>query len=384
MSSMHLYSHYHLRRMQEMGKVYWCHSVGAFGISLVIIFVPIFLLKIGYSFHAVLFYLFLQGLFTAVLQYPIMLMFRYFSAHSFLVVGSLFYAIFFAFLGTQQVHHWPLFLLALFWALNRAAYWPAFHYIFSSSRAHEKAGRQIAGINSLVMFASTVAPAIGGILATIFGIKYLYFAAGALMIVAILPVLKSTSAPPKVKLEMPWSEAWKMRRDVLSNIFNATINEAEQNVWPVFVFLIVASYAGVGILSTVIALASIAITLYVGRREDIDHGHRKFLQRGSTAYSLTNIGRAVVQNTTQIFGLNLLAGVGRSLYITPFMNRYYTNSDQGFRLGYIAVMETSFAVGISLYMLALFGLSFLLSTREVLEIGLASVAISSIGIRLMR
>lgn len=384
MSDMHLHSHYHLQRMQEMGKVYWCHGVSSFGISLVTIFVPIFLLKIGYSFRTVLVYLFLQGLFSLILQIPTGFLFRYLSSHSLLVIGSLFYAVFLGLLGTLQSQKWSLALLALVWALNRTVYWPAFHYTFGIARAHEKAGRQIAGINALILFVHTTAPAIGGILATIFGIKYLYFAAAGLIIIAVIPILKSSQAPPKAKFKITWREIWRMRRDTIANVFNGTIITTELNIWPLLVFIIVGSYATVGNLSSIIALAGILITLFIGRKEDLEHGKRKYWHRGIATYSITNIGRAVVQNTAQIFGLNLLAGIGRSLSVTPFMNRYYSNSDCDFRLGYVITMETAFALGSTLFMLTLLILTTTFSEKVVLSIGLASISISTIGIRLIR
>ena len=66
------------------------------------------------------------------------------------------------------------------------------------------------------------------------------------------------------------------------------------------------------------------------------------------------------------------------------MNRYYNNSDGSHRLGYITAMESAFSLGAGLYILILLGLSFLVSTSAVLAIGLAIVAFTSLGARLIR
>lgn len=182
---------------------------------------------------------------------------------------------------------------------------------------------------------------------------------------------------------MPWQEIWDMRRDMLANAFNGMVIFAEQSVWPILVFLLVTSYAGVGLLSTVIAITSIVVTLYVGRDEERT-GESHYIKRGLMTYSLTSIGRALVQNTTQVFGLNLLGGIGRSLYVTPYMNRYYTNSDGPFRLGYIMAMEGAFSIGSVIFGLGLLGLSTMFSTEAVLSIALAIVALCVAGVRLIR
>jgi MFS family permease len=369
--------------MKEMGRIYWCHSVGALGVSLVVIFVPIFLLKSGYSFSAVLLYLLLQQLLAAVLQYPAGRLLQYLHPHHQLAIGTLWYAVFFGLLTTLHAYHWPLGLLALVWALNRTMYWAAFHYSFGLARAHVRGGRQIAGITALVVLAQTAAPAIGGIVATVFGIKYIYMLAIITLLIAVIPMLKTENGPPRVKLQLSWHEIWNMRRDSLANICNGIVVLAEQNLWPLLVFLVVSSYAGVGLLSSTIAVASIGVTLYVGRKQEL-HGEPYYIKRGLAAYSLTSLGRSLVENSTQIFGLNLLGGVGRSLYVTPFMNRYYSNSDGSFRLGYITVMETAFSVGTSLFLLILLILSMRFSMKIVLEISLAAVALAVIGVRSMR
>jgi MFS family permease len=385
----HAHSHYHLLRMKEMGRIFWCHSIGALGVSLVVIFVPIFLLKSNYSFSAVLLYLLLQQALAAALQYPAGRLLQYIHPHRQLAIGTLWYAVFFGLLITLHTYHWPLGLLALAWALNRTMYWAAFHYSFGLARGQTHAGRQIAGVTALVVLAQTAAPAIGGIVATAFGIKYIYITAIITLLIAIVPMFKTGVGPPRVKLHISWPAIYTMRRDALANVCNGIVVLAEQSLWPLLVFLVVSSYAGVGVLSSMIAVASIGVTLYVGRQQET-RGERYYIKRGLAAYSLTSLGRALVENSVQIFGLNLLGGVGRSLYVTPFMNRYYSNSDgldrdgEAFRLGYITVMETAFSIGSSLFLLILLALSLWLSVRTALEISLAAVALAVMGVRSMR
>ncbi len=379
------HTHYHLSRMKEMGRIYWCHSVSSSGIALAAIFIPIFLLKLGYSLHSVFLYLLMQQGLAAVLQYPAARLFRYIRPHRLLVLGNLWYAVLFGLLISLQARHWPLLMLALAWALTRTIYWAAFHFCFSLARGHKHPARKIAGINALNMLTATASPAIGGIVATAFGISYVYLAAVLLLIISVLPMLKRGDGPDKTDVRIDWQQIWVMRRDAFANAFNGTVGMAELNIWPLFVFLLVSSYAGIGLLSSVIAASSIVVTLYVGRRQEAK-GEGHYINRGAAAYSLTSLGRAIAENTFQVFGLNLLGGVGRSLYVTPYMNRYYTNSDGdgSFRLGYITVMETSFSLGAVLYTLGLLALTAVFPIKTVLSIGLAFVALAAIGVRLIR
>lgn len=379
----HAHGHYHLTRLKEMGRVYWCHSLGTIAASLVNIFIPVFLLKSGYSFQAVLVYLALQNLFAALLQVPCSKLFAYITPHYLMVVGHLFSGLLFGLLATLNSQGWPLLLLAFVWALHRDIYWTAFHQTFSLARSRDHASHQIAGIVAFNMLGVTAAPAIGGLVATYFGINYVYGAAIIILAVAILPMLNRSQGPPRTKLVLEITEIIRMRRDTFANFFNGMLVASELYLWPLFIFTIVSSYAGIGLLTAVIALTSVLVTLYVGQHEDKQEG-RLFLKEGVAAYSLTSFLRMFAQSSLHILGINLLSGIGRALYVTPYMNRYYKNSDGSHRLAYITIMEMSFSFGNAVYLLVLLALSLILATQTVLLIGVGVVAILALGVRLMR
>lgn len=383
MSFTHIHHHYHLLRMTEMRRIYWCHSIGAIGVSLAAIFVPIFLLKSGYSFQSVLIFLVLQQLFALVLQLPISRFATHLQPHHLLALGKAWYVVFFALLATLNEYNWPLAILALAWALNRTCYWTAFHYCFASARAHKRSSIQIARLTAFNMIATTLAPAIGGITATVFGITYVYVFAAATLVISVLPVLFSTNGPKPPRLRLSWRLVRTARRDMLANAFNGIVVTAEMSVWPLFVYLLVSSYAGIGALSSIIAVISAIVTLYVGKKTKKAHG-RQFIRRGLVTHSLTNIGRSLAENTAQVFGLNVLGGIGRSLYVTPYMNRYYHNSDGSQRFAYITLMETALPIGALLYLGSLTLLSLFLPDHAVLSIGLIIVAAGTLGVRLIR
>jgi hypothetical protein len=383
MSYFYNISHYHLLRMKEMGKIYWCHSIGALGVSLAAIFIPIYLLKIGLSFTEVITYLLLQQVFTFLLQYTVSSSMQFIKPHHMMVIGNACYVLLFSLLLTMDKNHWPLALLAFIWALNRSCYWTAFHYCFSIAHAHKHSGTQIAGINSLIITATTVAPAIGGVIATFLGINYIYWLAIVLIIIASLPMFVIAKGPARPSLNLTWSLFKKIKRDALANFFNGMVLMTEQSVWPLFIYLIVTSYAGIGLLSSVIALAGIATALYVGKKEELNGEHR-YISSGTLTYSISNIGRTIVQNSLQVFGLNLLSGLGRSLYVTAFLTRYYSNSEEDCRLGYVTIMESAFSLGAAAFMAVLLIITVAFSIQTALTAGFLIAAAAVMGVRLIR
>lgn len=380
---MHHTHHYHLPRMHEMGRVYWCHSLGALAISLAALFVPIYLLKSGISFQGVILYSMAQYSLSALFTYPSVKTLARVSPHHMLVAGSLLMAIYFGILSSAQITTTSLILLAVIWALQHAIYWPTFHYIFSLARTKEHGNTQVAGLDALVIIAHTIAPAIGGIVATIFGIQYTYYVVVAILFVAGLPMLNRNQGPETIKSSFSFAQIRKINRDLWANMAHSTVFISESVLWPLFVFLIVSSYAGVGALSSVIAISSMGVTLFVGRRSE-KRGEHPYINHGVATYGIGNIARALAQNATHIFGVNLLSGIGKSLYHAPYLSKYYKNSDEGNKLGYIAAMETVHSLAAGIAMALIFALSTALSVQATLTVGLAVAALTVIGVKLIR
>ncbi|MEJ7660515.1 MAG: MFS transporter [Hymenobacter sp.] len=147
--------------MGEMGKVFWAHSFGVIGSSLVTVFIPIFLYKLGYSDPAnpdlprpPKF----RGVFGAV---PATRVIDKIGANRSMALAEVFHTAFFVGLLLLPGLDRSLAVLVpigLTWSVTRALYWPSFHANFSKARAHQKAGNQVGAINAMVTFAHGATP----------------------------------------------------------------------------------------------------------------------------------------------------------------------------------------------------------------------------------
>lgn len=377
------FPHYHLARTGEMGKVFFSHSVGSFAGSLVSVFIPIFLLKNGYSFSAVLFYLMMQQAFAVFLQLPTAQIVGRFGANRITAIATLFGVVLFALLLTVPEFHWSVWILAAVWAVNRSLYWIPFHANFSTARKQGKTGVQLSALNALNTLGNGIAPAIGGIVATAFGIRVIYIAAMIIFIISTVPLWFGKELVRKRSVDFSRLDIRKIRPDLYANAFNSISICTNNNVWPMLISLMVTSYAGIGVLSSVITIAMITISLYVGRREAVK-GERHYLKEGLNMATGAGVLRLLAQNGGHIFGINFLSGISQSLYHTPFMTRYYAHSDEEPRFEYLVAMEMACCLGAAIYFAILWALSFFLPMETVLLIGLGLSIPAVYGIRLMR
>lgn len=377
------HAHYHLLRMHEMGRIVWAHTFSTFGMFMVTIFVPIFLLRSGYSLTNVLLYLAMLGLFSIPLQFVAGHIVSRIRGNHAMALSLLFQIVFFLLLLTLLSHHWPLWLLAIFWAAYRSIYWMAFNANFSKARAHKRSGRQVSLVQVIRVLATGLAPALGGILASEFGINVVYGIAIGLQVVAGLPLLTGSEVSKQRPFRPSLLKYRKIIRDLLANASNAITSMGESIIWPILVSTLVPSYAGIGILSSVLAISAIGVSVYVGRREE-SRGAKRYLKEGVTLASVMDVLRLVAQNAAHVFGINFFGGIGNSLYYTPFITRYYEHADEEPRLEYIAAMETAHEVGWGLFFLVLTGLSLVFSIKVVLLLGIALALPFNFGIRLIR
>lgn len=378
-------SHYHLLRMSEMGKVFWAHSIGVVGSSLVTVFIPIFLYKIGYSIQEILIYLTFQNFVAAALQYPAIKLIDMLGGNRSMAVAMFTHILFFIALLVLPEFDQSLAILVpigLLWSLTRAIYWPAFHANFSKARAHKKAGRQVGAINAVMIFAHGATPAVGGIIATEFDISWVYGAAIGLFLIALVPLLFGGEVTKRRPLDFRKVNYRKTVPDMFASAAYGMTNLVEVTIWPLLIFFIVSSYAGVGVLSSVVTIASIIVTLYVGRRES-DRGQRHFLNEGAVVSSATNVFRLGAETGGHVVGINLLSGVGHSLTMTPYISRYYERADEEPRLEYIALMETAHELSWGVYLFFILILTTFLAPTTALTVGIAAAIPLSFGARRM-
>lgn len=378
----HHHHYYHMPRLKELKRLYWAHTVKSLAAGMAAIFIPIYLYKLDYSLQAILGYYLLGVLFWGLTQAPILHFAGRIGFNRSMGLSLLVEGLQILMLATIPQLHWQLWLIALVWGVNISLYWPEFRACFTRSLSHRKVGTVVGWSSALLMLAVGVAPAVGGAIASWFGISVLYvltmlcFAAGALPLLTGPEIIDDEPFDPR---QIPWRRAW---RDLVANSGSEVDSSVATAIWPLFIFLLVPSYVGVGVLSSVAVIASMIIALYVGRRRS--KSQAAYFKNGVSVMSLTDAGRLITQSAGQVAGVNFINGLGQALQVTPFYSRYYQNAEREPLLPYVFAMNISCAIGDSLLFGFLLLLSLLVPIKALLIIGLLLAVPASYAIRLIR
>lgn len=376
------HNYYHALRLKELRRLYWAHTVKELASSLVTIFVPIYLYRLHYSIPAILTYFLLASAFWGLIQLPILYFANRIGFNRSMGLSLIIQGLQILMLATIARFHWPLWSISFAWSLSISLYWPEFRSCFTRSLLHRRIAPAVGVSSALLMLALGIAPAIGGAIASLFGIATLYVLTMLCFVAAALPLFVGSELMGKASLNLRGIRLKKIWRDLVANLGAEVDDSISSSVWPLFIFLIVHTYVGVGILSSVAVTASIIIAFYTGRRRTKERSG--YLKHGTNVISLTNAFRLFTSSAGQIAGVNFFNGLGQALMVTPYYSRYYQNAENEPVVPYVYAMMMACAVGDVLVFGFLILLSTVLPIKEVLAVGLGIGVPAGYCIRLIR
>lgn len=377
------YRTYHLPRLTEMKKLFWERAFDLVGTDLVSIFIPIFLLRLHYSLQHIFWFYALAGLFMVPLDLLGFWLITKVGANRTMVIGNVGNVAFYLMLFLLPSLHEPLWIIAFWRGFYSAIYYPAFNANFIAARAHNKTGTQIGLLSAITLALSGIAPAVGGLLAASLGLTWVYACAVILIIIGSLPLLvgKEHLHVTQFRLRLiPWRQEYK---DFLANGLYNIPGFVEQIIWPLLISIIISSYAGIGIVGSVIVICSIVISLYVGHKED-RVGERRYINQGIMTGAIGDVGKLLAADPVGVVGVNIISGASSALLANSFISRYYKNADSEYMLEYTFGMEVTHSVIWALYFLLLASLAAFLSFKAVLIFGIVLAIPATLGVRWIR
>jgi MFS family permease len=172
------------------------------------------------------------------------------------------------------------------------------HQIYTAKYTNKKhRGLQFSFLSVMVLLASVVGPIAGGLLLTYHGFVWLIIVQYVFMGIRIFPILKLDNFhEPKMR----WSYR-KTIKLIFSKRFRKTfISLSALNIlktggllWPIFIFISLKSYIGVGSVLSIALLFQLIFTLFIGKLTDILK-RKTVLIAGTILESISWLGRFII------------------------------------------------------------------------------------------
>lgn len=328
---------YHQNRWQRLlHSDFWLYELSVwlhtFSRALIAVFIPIFILQIGYSLQEVIIYYLIYN----IMDLPFNFMARWFvqkiGARWVIIIGSIFSLAFFASLYALGPNEWGLLLLiALFAALYDAFYWIAHIYFFLKCSKNDKNIAKDASFQLIIKrVASIIAPALGAAVIVLFDRQVLIIVSMVFLVASIIPLFKLKKIEDKpVKKSKGFNEffkKWSVSRDYLMAGFWSMHCAAESIIWPLFIFVSLSSIQSVAMLPIIVSFTTIIFIYFVGQ---ISKKKRNTLIIiGSAAIAFMWIMRIMIHSNLFYYTSVLLVGLFSIFISIPLYSSIYEKGEK--------------------------------------------------------
>lgn len=330
--------------MSELGELYASMTLKSLALSLVAIFIPVFLYQEGFSILDICLYF--AFYFTLRIVFDILAGFltARFGPKHMLAYSYVLLLIFLGMLLTLSAYGWPLYLMAAANALFNSFFFTAYHVDFSKIHSIDNAGDELSIMNILVRTAAAAGPFIGGLVATLFSIEVTITMALVLVLLAIWPLMLT---PEPIKRNRKYNvNGFSIRKNLRNVVSYSALGISRQValiIWPLYIAVFIFDddvYAKVGLVTSVSIAATLLVTRLYGRIIDNKAG-KALLNATSIFTAVTHLLRPAIKSLGGVTLVNITTEVAETGVILPFTKGFYDEADTvKDRISYIAMMES--------------------------------------------
>ena len=302
---------------KELNQIYLSVAFKSFAISLVSLFVPIYLFKeLNYSLAQTLFFFIYYSLAFGV-STPISAKFsaRFGIKHSILVSVPL-YLLFVLALYFLPIYRIPLFIPGCILGFSMSFYWIGLHSVFYKASDHKHRGAEVGKRTSISIFATMLGPLIGGVMIKYLGFQLVFLLASVLLFSSAFFLFLSKDKHIRYHFSLRKIFIRKHWENSVFFISRGSRVMVGGVIWPLFIFSILGDYFSLGIVGSVTAGVSAILIWVMG--EYCDHASKRRIIRWTVGFeSLSWFIRAAVTTVTGVFGATIFGSVVHGLIESP-------------------------------------------------------------------
>lgn len=369
----------------ELSEIYVSMIFRSLSISMTGIFIPLYMLKLGYSVFDIIV---LQVWFFSarILLFDILtgVMIAKIGPKHTMIWGYVLLIISTAQFLTLPYVHWSLWLLGGIYGGTNSLFSIPFHVDFSKVKHKIHGGKELGYVRIVQSVASIIGPLAGGLVATVFGGQYIFLVAILFLIMGGLPLLR-TQEPTKVH------QRFDLRSIKLRSISTDLLSMAAYNIdltvsvflWPIYLGVFVlatgASYAKLGSLASVSVITAILAAFAIGKLID-DHKGRPLLRFGAMVNAGLHLFRPFTTTYPQALLINTLDNPATVAYQMPYTKGMYDVGDDlsEQRVAYFTIMEMCGSIAKLAVWVVMLLMTFTWNDHAVMTAGFVMAAIASL------
>lgn len=374
----------------QLGELYTSIMFRSLAISLINIFVPIYLYQLGFAIWEIfMFYVVLHAVNSIVGLVAAYLVAKVGPKHT-MLASYICQTVTMFLLVSLPEQQWPLSLIAFAYGVTNALFFTAFHVDFSKVKHRDHGGKEVGWLISVEKVGAVLGPIVGGVVGYVFGAQYIFAAAILLLFIGIVPLfLTQEPTATNQKLDFKGLDLQSIKYDIISCTSMLVENVIVIVMWPLFLAIFVFAnnpYIQIGAITSLSVFVSLFLARIMGRTIDKNKG-RQLLRFGAIGNGILHLFRPFTGGFPMALGINLANEAVTPAYRMPLTKGFYDAADDlpGRRIVYIALIESFGSFNKALFFLLFGVLAFYMSNQRELFVAIFFfAAVLSLGIMLER
>lgn len=326
---------------KKLETFYWSMFIMTFGISLINVFIPIYLFNAGFHIHQILFFYFLVSLYFVLLAYPGAKITAKIGAKYSILISTLFLILHYIGLIFIDSYNFLFILLPLLFSLRMVFFNYGYHLHFIKCSSTINRGQEIATAGIITSLAIISAPYIGSLLATIH-FSILFLISSVLIFLGSLPLFFSKN----IKIDIYFSRrsifrrmyAKEFRGNCISFSGYAIESFIGRVIWPIFLIILIGTLDKTGFIISISTLVSLLAFHLIGKLTDT-FNKIKLLKIGTFLYVLAWIARIFADTAGKVFYIDSYKNLSEKILHLPWSAHSYDLAERGNYFEFIVSRE---------------------------------------------
>ena len=309
-------------------------SLNSFAMAFVSIFIPIYLLNIGYSFQMVMVWMIITHTSLLICAFVAIYTSNHIGLVHSLHIRFILLLIYFSLL-LFGLKDFPVlfYVIPILIGAEGAFYWMPLNILFIRNTEKETMGKSMSKFLVVPKVLSMFSPVIGAFIALHFGFLSLFALAMFLLLFVFLPILSLKSE--KTNFIFSWHKVREIFKENKHYFIPEVIDNLAEDamvIFTIFIYIKLASTLQVGIIGTITAIASLFFTLTLGKLTDNWNKH-KLLKIGAVLVSLVWFINFVVgefiPNQWLFYISTIFATFALKTFLVPYGSLMYNQARKG-------------------------------------------------------
>lgn len=348
---LHLLHHRAQHNNSEYLQLLLTRMLSSMSLSIVGIFLPIYLLELGKSLLFVIVYFLIFYIVKYIHHYFFVpLTIHKIGLKHAMSTSFLLYSLSYLLLSKLLANDVAIVVSVIVLPFAEAIRWDTQHLDMLLFTSRKNEGVQVGVAHAIDMMGQVAGPLLAGFLTYIYGAEFTLLLGAVLLVLSSLPLF-ITKEVPNIKIEPKHLSAEKKKAPINARVANFASN-FEGNIsfliWPIFIyFLFENNFAAVGAFFSAGFFVSALITIFLSRLGDQDQRNRDRLALIAAWWrSLTHIVRLFAVNPLIAITANTSGEIASSVKSASFGVRFYDyGKEAAGKLQYVRSMELSADIG---------------------------------------